>query len=298
MLTASEDKDYKLANCSIPNKIRKMKTKKLLVVYIVLLALAVATMINLMPSANRTSTMQATKDYPEIKEEGVLRVITEYSLSGYFVNGDTISGFQYEMSQAISKESGLEIQTLLDMNLENSFEKLNKGECDVIARNIPITSELKEKYLFTEPIVLNKQVLVQRKSSDGKNQKPIRNHLELGGKTIYVPKGSPALQRLKNLSEEIGDTIYIKEDSLYSDEQLIIMVASGDIDFAVCDHQISEASLKDFSNIDIKTDISFTQLQAWAVRKNSPILKDSLDKWLGRIKGKGLYDRIYKRYYK
>ena len=275
-----------------------MKTKRLLIVYIVMLALAVATMINLMPSSKEEQPKLSTNDYPEIKEEGILRIITEYSLSGYFVNGDTISGFQYEMSQAISKESGLEIQTLLDMNLDNSFEKLNNGECDVIARNVPITSELKDKYLFTEPIVLNKQVLVQRKLADGKEQKPIRNHLELGGKTIYIPKGSPALQRLKNLSEEIGDTIYIKEDSLYSDEQLIIMVSSGDIDLAVCDQQIAEASLKEFNNIDIKTDISFTQLQAWVLRKDSPILKDSLDKWISQIRENGLYNRIYRRYYK
>ena len=251
-----------------------------------MLALAVATMINLMPSSKEEQPKLSTKDYPEIKEEGILRIITEYSLSGYFVKGDTISGFQYEMSQAISKESGLEIQTLLDMNLDNSFEKLNNGECDVIARNVPITSELKDKYLFTEPIVLNKQVLVQRKLADGKEQKPIRNHLE------------PALQRLKNLSEEIGDTIYIKEDSLYSDEQLIIMVSSGDIDLAVCDQQIAEASLKEFNNIDIKTDISFTQLQAWVLRKDSPILKDSLDKWISQIRENGLYNRIYRRYYK
>ena len=133
---------------------------------------------------------------------------------------------------------------------------------------------------------------------EGKNLKPIRNHLELGGKTIYIPKGSPALQRLENLGEEIGDTIYIKEDSLYSDEQLIIMVSSGDIDLAVCDQQIAEASLKDFDNIDIKTDISFTQLQAWVLRKDSPILKDSLDKWINQIREKGLYNRIYQRYYK
>ena len=85
---------------------------------------------------------------------------------------------------------------------------------------------------------------------------------------------------------------------MYSDEQLIIMVSSGDIDLAVCDQQIAEASLKEFNNIDIKTDISFTQLQAWVLRKGSPILKDSLDKWISQIRENGLYNRIYRRYYK
>jgi membrane-bound lytic murein transglycosylase F len=36
--------------------------------------------------------------------------------------------------------------------------------------------------------------------------------------------------------------------------------------------------------IDVETDISFTQLESWAVRKESPILLDSLDSWLSRYR--------------
>jgi membrane-bound lytic murein transglycosylase MltF len=76
------------------------------------------------------------------------------------------------------------------------------------------------------------------------------------------------------------------------------MVARGDIDYAVCDQRIAEIAKSRFPEIDIKTDISFTQLQSWAVRKESTILLDSLNSWFGTIRDAGLYDRIYKRYYK
>lgn len=273
-----------------------MKSRKLLIVYLVLLALTVGTMINLWPGKECTQTIQ-NRDYPEIKEEGILRIITEYSSSGYHLTGDTIEGFQYELSQAISRQAGLEVQIQLEMNLETCFQALNDQRCDIIARNIPVTSELKENYLFTDPVVLNKQVLVQRTEAANQGVKPIRNHLELGHKTLYIPQNSPALLRLRNLEEEIGDTIYIQEDNLYSDEQLIIMVAKGDIDYAVCDQQIAESSLQHFPEIDIKTDISFTQLQSWVVRKNAPVLKDSLNLWFARIRENGEYQDIYKRYY-
>lgn len=62
----------------------------------------------------------------------------------------------------------------------------------------------------------------------------------------------------------------MKEDELYSSEQLAIMVAKGDIDYAVCDQQIARVSKGNLPEIDIDTDISFTQLQSWAVRKDSP----------------------------
>ena len=55
------------------------------------------------------------------------------------------------------------------------------------------------------------------------------------------------------------------------------MVAKGDIDYAVCDQQIARVSKGNLPEIDIDTDISFTQLQSWAVRKDSPILLDSLN---------------------
>ena len=160
------------------------------------------------------------------------------------------------------------------MSLAKSFEELSDNKCDVIARNIPITSEMRENYLFTEPIVLNKQVLVQRTAEANNGQAPIRNQLDLAQKTLYIPKDSPALLRLQNLGHEIGDTIYVVEDELYSTEQLMIMVAKGDIDYAVCDQQ------------------------SCAVRKDSPVLLDSLNSWLQQIKNSGLYDQIYKRYYK
>ena len=184
------------------------------------------------------------------------------------------------------------------MSLPESFKELNEDKCDVIARNIPITSDLKENYLFTEPIVFNKQVLIQRKETEDTDLKPVRNQLDLAGKTIYIPKDSPIRLRLDNLAHEIGDTIYIIEDDLYAGEQLAILVAKGDIDYAVCDQQLARAAQKDLPEIDIDTDISFTQIQSWALRKDSPILLDSLNSWLSQIHELGIYDKIYKKYYK
>ena len=238
-----------------------------------------------------------SRDYPEIQREGILRIITEYNQSGYYVTGDTIEGFQYELSQAIAQLSGIEIQTQLEMSLENSFNALSINECDVIARNIPRTSDINEKYLFTEPIVFNKQVLIQRTAKANNGINPIRNQLHLAGQTIYIPKNSPARLRLENLSIEIGDSIHIIEDSLYSGEQLAIMVAKGDIDYAVCDQQIAKLSQKQLAEIDIQTDISFTQLQSWVVRKDSPILLDSLNSWFKQIRENGTFEKIYKKYY-
>lgn len=270
------------------------KWKKLLWIYLILLAMVVVTMFSLWESSHQP----IVRDYPEIEKEGVLRVTMEYSPTSYYIDGDSILGLQYELCQAIAKVSGLEIQLNLEMSLTKSFQDLESGEIDVIARNIPITTENKELYLFTDPIWLNKQVLVQRTEKANGGIKPIHNQLMLGQKTLYLPKGSPALLRIHNLEEEIGDTIYTHEDELYSDEQLIIMVAKGDIDFAVCDQQSAKKMKERFPQIDISTDISFTQLQSWAIRKESPILLDSLNLWLRKAKESDNFKKIFQHYYK
>ncbi|MCC8094754.1 MAG: transporter substrate-binding domain-containing protein [Tannerellaceae bacterium] len=271
-----------------------MKSKKLLFLYPALLIVVMVTMYMLRPASTLPT---AERDYPEIREEGILRIVTEYNQSGYYISGEAIEGFQYELSQAIARLSGLEVQIGLEMSLEESFTKLNRNEYDIIARNIPVTTEMRESWLFTEPMLLNRQVLVQRKAEVNEQIPPIRNQIELGGKTLYIPKGSPALLRLHNLAEEIGDTIRIIEEERYSTEQLLIRVARSEIDYAVCDLYITQRYLEQFPELDIRTDISFTQLQSWALRKTSPVLLDSLNSWLVKIKETGVYEQIYKRYY-
>lgn len=272
-----------------------MFSKKLLWLYIFLLLLSISIMgicIFLKPFA------PPLRDFPQIQKEGTLRIVTEYNQSGYYLSGDKIEGFQYELGKAISTLSGLDVLIYLEMSLEKSFDGLHNNQYDIIAQNIPATSELKQDYLFVDPIVLDKQVLVQRTDKENQNIQPIRNHLELAKKTLYIPKNSPARLRLQHLQHEIGDTIFIIEDPLYSSEQLMIMVAKGDIDYAVCDQHIARLSQKQLPEIDIKTDISFTQLQSWAVRKNAPILLDSLNHWFRTIRENGTFDKIYQDYYR
>ena len=86
--------------------------------------------------------------------------------------------------------------------------------------------------------------------------------------------------------------LYIKEVEKYGPEQLIAMVAHGDIDYAVCDEQIARAAADSMPQIDISTDISFTQFYSWAVSKKSPALLDSLDTWLEDFTGQRISENL------
>lgn len=237
------------------------------------------------------------RDYAAIAKEGILRVVTEYNSISFYVDGDTVSGFHYELIEAFARDKGLKIEIKPLMSFEERLEGLSEGRYDVIAYGILATSELKDSLLLTSPIVLNKQVLVQRKENGDNDSLYVRNQLDLARRTLHVIKGSPSILRIQNLGNEIGDTIYIKEIEKYGDEQLIALVAHGDIDYAVCDESIAEAAADSLPQIDINTAISFTQFYSWAVSKQSPILLDSLNTWLDAFRKENEYQVIYKKYY-
>lgn len=236
------------------------------------------------------------RDYAAISAERVIRVATEYNSVSYFATGDSMAGFNYELIQAFARSKGLKAEIIPEMSFEKRLQGLANGTFDVIAYGIQTTSEFKDSLLFTAPISLSKQVLVQRKLADGKVA--ITSQLGLAGKTLHLIKGSPAVMRIKNLGNEIGDTIYIKEVDKYGTEQLLAMVEHGDIDYAVCDEEIARASVDSFPQIDISTGISFNQFNSWAVSKQSPALRDSLNNWIKSFMKTKDFKRIYRSYYK
>jgi len=258
-----------------------MNLKRLLYLILSLFSL-ILLMFYLIPAINQWIIIKTVRDFPEIKKTKTLNVVTEYNSVDFHVVGDTVSGFQYELCKYISQRSGVTVQLFLENDLETATRKLKNNVYDLIAQNIPITNENKRFLAFTVPITQSKQVLVQRKNDA--DSVFITNQLDLANQTIYVTKNSSAILRLKHLSEEIAEPIFIKEIEDYTSEQLIYMVVKKDIDYAVVDKEIALKNSKLFPDLDFNIDISFTQLQAWALRKTSPILLDSLNSWITDFK--------------
>ena len=273
----------------------KLTTSKILK-YIIIAVTAVL-LATLWSKRGKTEVTLHPRDYEEIKASGLLRAVTEYNAISFFVNGDTVSGFNYELIEAFARNKGLEVEVTPEMSYEKRLYGLSTGAYDIIAYDIPTTSQLKDSLLLTTPIVLTRQVLVQRKMEED-SAAYIKSQLDLAHKTLHVAKGSPAILRIRNLGNEIADTIYTKEIEKYSSEQLMAMVAHGDIDYAVTDESIARAYIDSFPQLDINTGISFTLFYSWGVSKQSPALLDSLNTWLGTFSKGKEYKQIYQKYYK
>jgi len=251
------------------------------IVFLLLITLAI---LFSFPLVRDWKAAKTKRDLPEIKAKKILAVVTEYNSRDFYVEGDSIAGFQYDLCKYIAQRSGLTVQIFLENDLKTAIQKLENNKYDVIAQNIPITNENKQYLAFTVPIAQNKQVLVQRIPSDTDSVAFVDNQLDLANKTVYVTKDSPSILRIKHLAEEIAEPIHIEEIAGCTSEHLIYMVAKKEIDYAVVDKEIASKNAQLFSGLDFNTDISFTQLQAWALRKNAPVLLDSLNVWIMAFK--------------
>jgi membrane-bound lytic murein transglycosylase F len=260
-------------------------------------------------TGNREDSSRKTAETPvvdlnEIRSNGRLVVMTDFNSTDYFIYRGQPMGYQYELLQELADYLGIKLDIIVSDDLERSFNCLIEGECNLIARNLTITRERKKLFDFTEPHGQTRQVLVQRKpdnwkklSQDELEKALIRNPLELGGKTIYVEQNSAFSARLKNLSDEIGDTINIREVPEGS-EVLIMLVAQGDIDFTVADENVALVNQTYYPNIDVSMAVSFPQNLAWAVQKGAVNLKNEIDNWLIEFKKTAKYRIIYNKYFK
>ena len=116
-----------------------------------------------------------------------LTQVADYSALDYSIVNGAEQGFQYELVNAFASSLDMEVEWKLENDLAKSIEMLNNGDVDLIARPIPVTTEMREQVLFSKPILQTRKVLVQRKVEYNDSIEPIRDQLELAGKTIYVP---------------------------------------------------------------------------------------------------------------
>lgn len=256
---------------------------------------------NVQQNTTDDRSSHAGNELKRILSEKELRVVVDYNTTNYFVYKGHPMGFQYELLKTFCDEKGLDLKISVNNNFNHTLEGLLNEEYDLIARNMTVTTQRSQQMDFAEPWGLTRQVLVQRAQNKGKPFKGAVQHIteqiELGGKTVVVPSNSVYVQRLQSLSDEIGEPIKIVEDSINSPEQLIAKVASGKIDYTVCDENMAKVLRKFYPEIDISVPVSFKQKYAWVVRKNAHQLKEYLNNWIRDFKQTSHYKIIYNKYY-
>jgi membrane-bound lytic murein transglycosylase F len=229
-----------------------------------------------------------TLDLPYVLKKKKLTVLFENSILSYFNYKGKEMGFEYELMSEFAKHLGVELDVQLLDNKDSLLSYLNTGAVDVIACNYALTRDRSKMMSFSTPFSKSPQVLVQRRpdnwstlSAEKKVTALITDPIQLADKKIHVWKNSSYFQRLIHLQEEIGDSIkIIPQDGDIGTEELIEMVADGEIDYTISEQNLALLNQRFYDNIDVSVHVSIKQNIVFGVRKESALLLAAMNEWL------------------
>lgn len=250
--------------------------KKMMWLYIGLLLVAVA-LVFLLHRPARQDGPGPVAPAPGGSGGDTLDVALLYGPMSYYIYGDTLGGYNYDLLRLVSRQQGVPMKFWPVNSLDDALGLLASGRYDMLA-SLPEDAAFKGSLLFSEPLFLDRQVLVQRKGADG--SLAVNSALDPARDTVHIEKGSPIAGRIANLCREIGDTIYVAEHSDLSSELLTLKVQSGQMRYAVVNERIAKPLTEKFANLDISSPISFTQFQSVVTAPGDSALLRRLDSWL------------------
>ena len=223
-------------------------------------------------------TPQVPDIMEQIKERDTLTVLTLYSSTSYFLYRGQDMGYQYELGHQFARSLGVNLKVKVAQSIDELVQRLNAGEGDLIAYNLPITNELKDSVIYCGEENVTHQVIVQRAGS--RRNPALTDVTQLVGKDVYVRPGKH-LERLTNLSQELGGgiNIHVVDEDSISEEDLIRQVHEGIIAYTVSDDDIARLNQTYYPRLNVGLAISYDQRASWAVRKDSKTLAVLADQW-------------------
>ncbi len=253
--------------------------------------------------------LQQLKDtltvFDHLKGKGTLVAVTNCEAINYNTQTGKPSGFEYELLSDFCNANGLKLEMLVNENMDSCFRLLDSCKVDMVAIGIGANKDMKRRYLLTNPILMQRSVLVQRLPKDWNKMSTenevenqlLRSSVDLAGKTIHLPTGSHEVKLLEHLSDQIGDTIYIVENDSLNSVDLVQAVASGLIDYTVVEEYVARMASIGLHGLDTKLNVSVEQPLGWAVHNHDgdSSLLLALNSWIDNFEQRNL-NRILAKY--
>lgn len=240
-----------------------------------------------------------------VLDRGKLVAVTNCGIINYNTENGTPSGFEYELLSDFCSNYGIELEMIVNENLDSCFMLLDSAKVDIVAVGIGANKDMKRRYLVTDPILMQRSVLVQRLPKDWNQMSTanevenrlLRSPVDLAGKTIHLPQGSHQVKLLQHLSDQIGDTIYVEECDSLNSVDLVKAVALGYIDYTVVEEYVARMAAIGLRSLDTKLPISVEQPLGWVIANHDgdSTLLVELNNWIDGFEQRNL-SRILAKY--
>lgn len=233
-------------------------------------------------------------DWDAIKKSGLIRFLTYNGPTSYFMWKGTLMGFDYDLAKAFAEKHDLEMEVIVVPYDQQLIEWLKEGRGDFAGASITITDKRKAQGVaFTIPYIeMGEQIL-----SNG-SKPAIKSLQDLNGRTLTLRAFSVFEEIAKSLQKS-GVQVKIElADPQVSYEQIINMVAEGEVDATIVDASAAEigAALRD--ELVAGPLVSDPLPQGWMVTKDNHSLQKKLDEFIKEFKASKKYEKKVNYYFK
>lgn len=255
---------------------------------------------------------QWTGDLDGMIKRRRIRALVPYSQSVYYIDGPERRGIAYEsmvyFEEEINRNLGNKMKgkhtriIFIPMTRDQLLPALLAGYGDIIPANLMVTDSRKDLVEFSTPTFTNAREVAVSSSSLA----PMESLHDLSGKTVHIRKSSSFHEHILALNDSLksaGKVSILVEfvEEHFEDEELLEMVNAGIIPMTVVDESLAMIWGDILDSIRVHSGVAIHsggQL-AWAMRKDSPLLKESVDAFIQKNrKGTHLGNIIFNRYLK
>ncbi len=243
------------------------------------------------------------RDLPEIRAGHVLRMISHYNSSGYFIHQGGQAGFDYELVARFARDQGLSLQVIIPEPGEDLISLLNAGKGDLVADGLMQDEATEAWAASTRPTNFIHKVVVWNKSANLPE-----GWGGLAGLHVVLPQGDPFLPRFLRMKDQASVHFFVTQGPQgLQGEDLLAKVSSGEIDAVVVDDIIATAAMAYLPGLELGPVLTDRWPTTWLVRHNSPELKAALNAFLkkhirlradGSLRRSQIYGVIYDRYFR
>ena len=249
-----------------------------------------------------------TGDLNGMVERRMVRVLTPYSKTGYFIDRGQPRGTAYDQGKLLEDDLNARVGSgalkvhvqFVALSRDELFPALLAGKGDIVMANLTVTPERKAQVDFTEPWIAGVSEIVVT----APNSKPLSTVDDLSGRNVFVRQTSSYHQSLVDLNARFARegkplVVITPAPEEFEDEDLLEMANAGLVDTLIVDNhkawfwQRVWPALKLYPSITLRTGGEI----AWAIRKDSPQLKAALNGFLAKNGRDSLTARmIFRRY--
>lgn len=242
------------------------------------------------------------RDLPQIRRVGILRMITYYDSSSYFVHKGGQAGFDYELVERFARERGLTLEVVVPGEGEDVISMLNSGRGDVFCPGSPPSAEWQRWTRATRPTNFVRKTVVLPDSTD---RAPTLEGLS--GLVITLPPGDPFRKELIGIRRSLQTPFVVAQGPPgVTGEDLLDAVRKGSLQATAVDDAVARAAVVHAPGLVLGAHVGEVRPAAWLVREDCPELLSALNHYLkthlqvassGRTRRSRVYGIIYNRYF-